>query len=339
METEQQQLRIDPLMARIVENMLSALGEEGARACRALSKAPVSEWRAREVVELVRYLRRTTADEFLGLGASPCAPGAYSYIIDLTTRCGTLRDAITMAFRFLALVTRAVEFRLIEESGQAIIEIVEPESPRDPQHILGDWSLIVWHKLSQWLIGAEIYLARTEIDHALNASYGAYTTMFGGDVVFNASASRLVFARSYLDRRVIRNEADAARLKETSPGYIARPLGLARTWKQRIRDILRDELIHGETLSTIEDLAAQLGVGSQTLRRRLKTEGSSYRLIKADARREVAVGVLLNRQDATLGEASAAAGFAEENALSRALKASDGISGTQFREHVSRWRS
>jgi hypothetical protein len=40
----------------------------------------------------------------------------------------------------------------------------------------------------------------------------------------------------------------------------------------------------------------------------------------------------------TLSEASIAAGFAEPNALSRALRASKGMSARDLRDQVRRWR-
>ena len=53
-------------------------------------------------------------------------------------------------------------------------------------------------------------------------------------------------------------------------------------------------------------------------------------------RREIALDVLAD-DGATLSEASIAAGFAEPNALTRALKATRGISSTQLRDQVRRW--
>jgi AraC-like DNA-binding protein len=331
-------LRIDPLLLRVVEKLLDELGEVARKERTEAFAAPVAEWESRNVIDFIDHLRRVTADEYMGLGASRCSVGASDFVIELGTRCDTLRDAIGMSFRFMKMATDAMRFELVEQGDQALIIIRQEPSPRDPERVLADWAMIVWHKLPQWLIGSEIWLERTEFDHPLDASYSSYAAMFGGDCAFNSDACRLVFARSYLDRRIIRRPTQGDQLKATTPGYFAKPAFVSRTWKQLIRNVLRAEIADGDPPSTIDKLAAEFGVSSQTLRRRLKAEHASYRSLKAEARLEIALDVLAG-QNATLSDASLAAGYAEPNALTRALKTSKGVSSKELRDQVLRWRT
>jgi AraC-like DNA-binding protein len=159
--------------------------------------------------------------------------------------------------------------------------------------------------------------------------------MFAGECVFNADAARLVFAASYLDRRIIRSGAEGERLKRETAGDLTRQVSVSRTWKQVIINMLRAQIAKGEPPSGIEEIAAELGLSSQTLHRRLKVEGVSFRGLKAEARMEIALDVLARR--GAVGEASIAAGFADTNALTRALKRSRGINSNELREQVKRW--
>jgi AraC-like DNA-binding protein len=81
----------------------------------------------------------------------------------------------------------------------------------------------------------------------------------------------------------------------------------------------------------MEELAHTFGVSGQTMRRGLKAEGTSYRQVKAEARREV---VLNNIADTslTLSEISVLAGFAETNGLVRAMKSWTGLSPSAYRQ-------
>jgi AraC-like DNA-binding protein len=272
----------------------------------------------------------------MGIGSSRCALGAGDFVMDLGSRCSTLREALTLCFRFMEMATDALRFQLHEDGNRAVVEVVEQPSPRDPHHLLADWNMIVWHKLSQWLTGMEIWLDRTEFVHELDAPYSSYAEMFGTNCVFNSPVSRLVFKRSYLEHRVIRTPTEAEWLIAKAPGYFSRPVGLAKPWKRQISELFRDDIKKGRRLSTIEDLAERFGVSSQTLRRRLREEGISYRALKAETRREVVLDVLADPK-ATIGEASIAAGFAETNALNRALKSTKGFSSRELREQVMRW--
>jgi AraC-like DNA-binding protein len=146
-----------------------------------------------------------------------------------------------------------------------------------------------------------------------------------------------VFRRSELDKPVVATLSAARDLIANPRGYFASPIGLATTWSQLVKNTLRSEIYHGAAISTLEDLAGSFEVCSQTLRRRLRREGASYRKLKQEARQEVAVDVL-SRRKATVADASYAAGFAEATALTRALKATRGMSSRELRDQVGRWR-
>lgn len=329
-------LPIEPMVHRLVVKLLQARGDLLDKGRTGSLAGPVEDWQDYDVDNFVDRLRRATADEFMGLGASPCPVGTLDFVIELGTRCSTLKDAVEMGFRVMGLLTTALRFRLIESGEFAIIDIAEQMSDRDPEHALADWAMIVWHKVLQWLIGAEVWLDRTEFDHALDGPYSAYAKMFGSDCIFNSTCCRLVFSRTYLNRRIVRTPDQARRLVAGKLGDFGNRSELFRTWKQQVRDILRADIAAGNAPSTIEKLADDFAMSSQTLRRRLKAEGASYRGLKAEARREVAIDVLADR-NSTISQASFAAGFAEATGLGRALKASRGLNSGELREQVSRW--
>jgi methylphosphotriester-DNA--protein-cysteine methyltransferase len=60
-----------------------------------------------------------------------------------------------------------------------------------------------------------------------------------------------------------------------------------------------------------------------------------FRSLKAEARLAIALDVLT--ESGAVGQASIAAGFADTNALTRALKRSRGIGSNELREQVKRW--
>jgi AraC-like DNA-binding protein len=83
----------------------------------------------------------------------------------------------------------------------------------------------------------------------------------------------------------------------------------------------------------MEQFAQEFDMCGQTLRRRLRAEGSSYRQLKAEARHEVALdGISDNR--ITLSEVSLMAGFADTNGLTRAMKSWTGFSPSEYRKRA-----
>jgi AraC-like DNA-binding protein len=329
-------LVLEPVLQCLVEKLLRARSDLMRKEQLEALAGPIHAWQSSDVADYLDRLRRMTDDEYMGLGTSPCPRGSLHLIVELSTRCSTLRDAAEMSFRTMGLLTSALRFQLTETAELAIIDITEETSEGDPEHALADWAMLVWYKLLQWLIGEEIWLDRAELDHPLDGPYSAYAKTFGGDCLFNSSSCRLVFARSYLNRRIVRTPDQAHRLIATRFNDFGGQSGLFRTWKQQIRDILRADIASGKSPSTIEKLAADFATSSQTLRRRLKAEGACYRSLKAEARREVAIEVLADH-NSTVSQASFAAGFAEPTGLGRALKASRGMNSAKLREQVRGW--
>jgi AraC-like DNA-binding protein len=328
---------IHPLLAHIVEGVIAGVGPLAREEQAARSDRPVNAWTNRDVLDFIDALRRRTGDEYMGLGGAPCAPGAADFAMELGARCATLREAVECIFRFMGLVTCAFEFQLEEDADSAILTFRRGPGAGAVSPAVTDWLVVSWHKLAQWLIGSEIWLGRSEFDHALETKFEHYASMLGGECLFNRPACRLVFDRAFLDRRVIRRPHEAARLKATTPGYFEKPGLVAQTWKQQVRNIVRSELAGGRPLSTIESLAREFKISSKTLQRRLQAEGTSYRQIKADARIEAARNALAS-EEASLSEASIAAGFAEPNALARALRNAAGMSGEELRGQAASWR-
>lgn len=327
-------MQIHPLLAFIVKGLLEGLGETAG-----IDGGNVDAWTNRDVLDFIDRTRRMAGDEYMGLATDQCGPGAADFAMELGARCSTLREAIDCNCRFLAIATRAFTFTLEEdeERGLAILAVIRNGGATPASAALSDWIMIAWHKLMQWLIGAEITLKQTEFDHPLTTEYRFYGSMFGGSCQFNQPACRLVFDRNFLDRKVIRQAWEAHRLKATTPGYFEKPGLVARSWNQKVRDVMRVEVAAGNPVPTTEDLAEEFGISSKTLQRRLRDEGASVRQIKAEVRVEAARN-LLSGEGATVGEASIAAGFSEPNALARALRSTRGMTTDQLRDEVKSWR-
>lgn len=86
---------------------------------------------------------------------------------------------------------------------------------------------------------------------------------------------------------------------------------------QRVRELLA--AADATEAMRLGDVARRLGMAPQTLARHLREAGTSFRQIKHGLRRDRALALLSS--GATAAEVSAALGFSEPSAFSRAFKA------------------
>ena len=83
--------------------------------------------------------------------------------------------------------------------------------------------------------------------------------------------------------------------------------------------------------SSPPDVAAALDIHPQTLRRRLSTEGTTFKDIKNQVRRDTALH-FLGKQGLSIEEIAHRAGFSESSAFIRAFKGWTGVTPYTYRK-------
>jgi AraC-like DNA-binding protein len=100
------------------------------------------------------------------------------------------------------------------------------------------------------------------------------------------------------------------------------------SWAGRVRQLLRGNL---DALPGLSEVAGQLAIHPQTLRRRLAGEGTSFKEIKNQLRRDTALH-FLGKQGLSIEEIALRAGFSESSAFIRAFKGWTGVTPYHYRK-------
>jgi AraC-like DNA-binding protein len=322
--------------ARTLIRNAEARGWREAVICDAIPIAPALLHDPHEAIDAPTFLRVSRnlkllmADEFCGFTRTPCPLGSFEMMCEGTVTGGSLGEALRRAFAFYASQTRDLRFELQQHGELAAIELHIAQPQFDPQGFLNEWWFMLWTHLSGWLIGEEIPVVAADFAHARAGSPDEYSELLSGLCRFSQAQARLLLPRRYLDRPVVRSRADLNGF--LSPTDIDRGAlyGGHLSFKSQLKARLKAQLEALQNLPSIEDAAGELHVSSQTLRRRLQAECTSYRLVKEEVRRELAMKWLY-ASELSIGEVSLRAGFAEPNGLTRALKTWAGLSPLDVR--------
>ena len=175
----------------------------------------------------------------------------------------------------------------------------------------------------------KIPLSQVCFTHAKPSHYQEAKLLFSCRHSFNRPVVKLCFHAQYLDLPCVRTRKELIRFLRDSPADLITIPGSEQSFKAKIRAILinhENDILYCPSFETI---ALNLNMSAQTLRRRLKVEGTSYPMIKDEIRRDLAIDYLL-MSNRNITDISDALGFSEPRSFTRAFKHWTGVSPSKY---------
>ncbi|MEU6084746.1 AraC family transcriptional regulator [Streptomyces sp. NPDC047108] len=305
---------------------------------------------------LIRAVYTATGDEFLGLGAAPSRPGTFAMMCCASLGCPDLGAATERAFRFYGLFPCGPRFSLERHApageagtgrgeaggvggeaagvgGEAVC-VVRNDLSHDEDRFVAQCLLVVWHRLSSWLVGRRIPLLRAEFAHPAPAGphRAEYDLLFGCPVRFRAERTAAAVDARWLAAPVVQDESSLRELLRRAPAALLSRHDYGTTVTEQVRRVLVPALRGGgpARLPEAAEVAARLAVSPSTLRRRLHQEATSFQQLKDLVRRDAAIAALASGRE-PIAELAARLGFSEDTAFHRAFRRWTGTTPGAYR--------
>ncbi|MEU9111511.1 AraC family transcriptional regulator [Streptomyces sp. NPDC048483] len=290
-----------------------------------------------QFTRLVKALHGATDDEFLGLGPVPSRRGTFAMMCHACLGCRDLGSVLERAARFYGLFPGGPEMALETSAGpdgpaQAVFSLRSDLRPYDHGNFLAECVLIIWHRLSSWLIGRRIPLRWARFAHPAPVHAPEYAVLFGCPVRFGARHTAAGWDAHWLAAPVVRDEAALAAMLRRAPADLLSRRDYGTTVAEQVRRSLAQALRAPAPtrLPDVPEVAARLAVSPATLRRRLQAEGTSYQRLKDAVRRDAAISSLAAGQE-PIAELAARIGFSEHTAFHRAFRRWTGTTPGAYR--------
>ena len=282
-----------------------------------------------QYTRFVRMLWLVTQDEHVGFDLQPRRLGTFAMMCQLLIHAKTLGQALQLSVQFYQLFGDAWSVRLQREQHEARL-IANIPAAHDPEHFMTESMLMIWHGLASWLIKRRIPLERVHFHYDRPQHAEEYDLLFFAPVMqFNAQQTEICFAADYLDLPIQQDESSLNAFLKSAPAQLLVKFKNSNSLSARIRELLKHHI--GEELPTLNEVAAQLYLSPQTLRRRLASEGKSYQGVKDALRRDTAIH-LLNQADCSLDDVAMQVGFSESSTFHRAFKKWTGVTPGLYRQ-------
>jgi len=335
-----QRVRLGDLSVGFVLSLADAvysLGQDPAPlfAQYGLDAARLAEPRAR--LSIPRYMRlghaaiQLTGEASLGLVMGQLSRLSQLGLAGVTAaQAPTLREAARALIRFEPLY--AYNYRgqssFHEDAQGAWLRFYSIDPYNAYNRFVIDSVLASWtHQLGN-LAGQKLPVERVEVEFPAPSYAERYAKLFDCPVDFGASANQLRLNQACLGLRNPEHCPSTWRhLLEICERELEQ-LTRTRSLRERITQLL-GPLLNGRE-PDLEEIATRLQLPTWTLRRKLTEEGTQFRAILNDTRRDLAMTYIRDTELA-FGEIAYLLGFASAEAFQRAFKRWNGQTPGEFR--------
>jgi AraC-like DNA-binding protein len=319
---------LDHLAARLLQELKPAHAESiGAQLPRAHFDAASFIALYRAAIETLEY-RVASGD-----GRPPMRAAEVALLCRCALSCGTLEEAIQCAAEFCTLLhPRAGVLELLRRGDSVLFKMDSLRRNPSPASCLVDITgLYSYLQLFSWLIGAALTPRAVMLGYPRHQDAAPFVGLFNAPVYAGGLCYGFEFDAALLERPVLRKPHELAQFLDDFPYGVVGATPLAPPLRDQVRACLDAALARGKPLPEAEALAALLGAGAATLRRRLRAEGTSYRALREQCVREMAEHYLCDT-DWDVELIAARLGFSDGGAFRRAFRRWRGFAPSALRK-------
>ena len=277
-----------------------------------------------------RNILELSGDPTIGLKlGEPFLPQNYGLFGYALMSAETLRHALAITESYGRLTFSFFTFRFGVQGRSAWFSMTEPPDI-EPElvNLYLDRDMSAARVDFEAISGIENLVQRVHLPHDGGGRITRYRQHFGCEVVFNAPDGRLQFDSSALDHPLPRSDPDSSRhLQQQCQMLIAK----LTTQGRFVDDVRLLILARPGYFPDIDYVAEKLDMSTRTLRRRLKHEGSSYRVLLDEVRFGLAREYLSNTK-LPMEEVSRMLGYSESGNFSHAFRRWSGESPSAWRQ-------
>lgn len=239
----------------------------------------------------------------------------------------TLRDAFLRVVRYLRIMTDKDQAALLEMDDQFkfVMHNPAPECPNAFEEIDASFSVLIG--LSRKSYGEELSPLRLTMTRPEPEDTGPFDDFFRCPIEYDKTQNAIFFAKDVMTSPLPTGNAELALANDrVIADYLAR--FDRKNISVQVRAKLIEQLASGH--ATQQTVAEALNMSLRNLQRTLKNEGTSYKELLDDVRRQLAAQYM-QQPGISINEVTYLLGFSEPANFSRAFKRWTGLSPSEYR--------
>ncbi|NIB38976.1 AraC family transcriptional regulator [Pseudomaricurvus alkylphenolicus] len=273
--------------------------------------------------ELLRQYSLCTRGSFFGLPVvGNSATEGFRLMALSVVHCANLGEALQRARDFYRLCGEENwSFQVHQEGDTAAVEFENRTGGQDS--LFSVYELAMWFRFWSWISGQYINIDQVSLSDRSPHYEHRYMKLLGGNIHYNQAHTAIHFHSDYLKSALVHNEESIEEFIRTAPYHLVTiPKNQDNSLTEKIRYIIGGDFTKAPP--SYERVSEILHVSTTTLRRRLRSEGTTYQQIKDDTRRDAAVDYL-GREELSIKDIAYMMGYLDPCAFSRSFKRWTGL--------------
>jgi len=246
--------------------------------------------------------------------------------------CENVEHAIRKNFQYHNLIMDIIRPMIKVKTPLAYLTWEMGHPAVAPERHLSESVLALFASMLRFLTGDQFKLTEVRFTHPCPGSTAEHERIFQAPLVFGQKKNEIVLSKNCLSNPILLANP---KIMEGLEQLVQRALHRAyaqNSWKEKVAQILFKALLQ-EKKTDIETVAQHLAMTIRNLQLKLKEEGTSFRKLLDEVRKQIAIGYLKDGND-SICEIALLLGFADQSAFHHAFKRWTGKTPGEYRRHL-----
>ncbi len=242
--------------------------------------------------------------------------------------CDTAFEALHLMLTYIDLASTYFQYDLTVEGKKGSLRLKELVNIEGFCRYIFEAEIVSVHTICSMILDDEHVFSQIHIAYPAPDYAARYQEIFHCPVMFNAPEHLIMFDAALLERPLKHANPLTKKVLEQECRQLCERLNEKMTLTNKIRHEL---LFTDGDFPTLDQLAHRINMPERTLRRRLTTEGTSYKDILTDIRRQKAMEMIAVG-DLSMEKIAKNLGYSDAASFYHAFKAWTGSTPANFRK-------
>ncbi len=285
-----------------------------------------------QLASLSKSLMKLLDDESFGSLAKPIRQNTFKLACYAALNNDTVEDALRTFTEFMVILDTGLMYEILKTEEYIEYKITRRSGHKILNSYALEHSLFSIHRTICWMADSRIAIQAAALDYPPPSYANEYRYVFlGAPFQFNQPYSSIRFTRHSLAQPIVRSKAELNSFLRAVPLTLLTPTSNTIDLATKLRQWMENQLKRNASMPDINSAAESQSLHPQSLRRKLKLEGTSFQNVKMEIRRDLAIN-LITSSDMSIEEIAYRVDFSEPSAFIRAFRTWTGLTPLAYKK-------